>query len=269
VGYQHIEVEHDGHLATVWLNRPKKLNAMSADMWRDIPEVMTDLDRDDSVRVVMVAGRGPAFTVGIDVNMLADLRPDGASEAEKSKKTYELIRQLQNTNSCFANSPKPVIAAIHGYCLGEGMNLISACDIRVATEDAQISVRETRMGLVADVGVLQRLPSIVGSGHVAELAFTGKDITGARASEIGLVNRVYPDLDEMLAGARELAYEIARNSPVVVSGIKRVLAANRGRTMEQALDYVAQWNAAYLFSNDLYEALGAFMEKRDPDFEGT
>ncbi len=269
MGYQHLEIEQDGHVATLWLNRPEKLNAMSADMWDDIPAVMAELDGEDSVRVVIVAGRGPAFTVGIDINMLAGLQPEGASHAERSKETYELIKRLQETNSSFANSPKPVIAAIHGYCLGEGINLITACDIRLAAEDALISIRETRMGLVADVGVLQRLPAIVDAGQVAELAFTSKDITAARAAEIGLVNHVYPDHESLMAGTRDLALEIAENSPLVVSGIKKVLAANRGRTVDQALDFVAQWNSAYLFSNDLHEAVAAFIEKRQPDFKGN
>lgn len=269
MGYQHIEVERDGHIATLWLDRPEKLNAMSEDMWEDIPNAMADLDADESVRVIVVAGRGKAFCVGIDVMFLAGLMPDAPSEAVKSQKLYEIIRRLQHTNSVFANSPKPVIAAVHGYCLGEGVNLISACDIRLASSDASFAIRETKLSVVADVGGLQRLPAIIGSGHLAELAFTGEDIDSARAKEIGLVNEVYVDQDDLLAGARELAAKIAANSPLVVSGIKKVLAANRGRTVEEGLDFVARWNSANLLSNDLYEAIGAYMEKRDPNFTGT
>ncbi len=269
MGYEHIEVEREDHVATLWLNRPDKLNAMSSDMWEDIPKAMASLDVDDSIRVVIVAGRGSAFSVGIDISMLAGLQPEGDSPAEKSKQTYEIIKGLQETNNSFANSPKPVIAAIHGYCIGQGINLVTACDIRLAAADALISLRETRMGLVADVGVLQRLPSIVGAGHTAELAFTGKDITAQYAKDIGLVNGVFPNQDALMTGARELAAEIAANSPLVISGVKQVLAANRGRTIDQALDYVARWNSAYLYSNDLYEAIAAFTEKREPDFKGN
>jgi len=256
-------------VATLWLNRPEKLNAMSADMWEDIPKAVAELNDDTAVRVIVVTGRGKAFSVGIDITMLAGLQPDDGSPAEQSRKLYETIRRLQETNSCFAASPKPVIAAIHGYCLGEGINLATACDMRLASADAVMSVRETRMGLVADVGVLQRLPGIVGDGHAAELSFTGKDIDAARAKEIGLVNDVFPDVDSLRDGTRRLAMEIASNSPLVVSGIKTVLAANRGRTVDQALDYVARWNSAYLISNDLTEAVTAFFEKRDPEFTGT
>jgi enoyl-CoA hydratase len=124
------------------------------------------------------------------------------------------------------------------------------------------------MGLVADVGTLQRLPGIIGSGHVAELAFTGADIDATRASEIGLVNRVEPDPDTLIESATVLALRIADNSPLVLGGVKRVLQANRGRTVEEALDYVAHWNSAYLLSNDLFEATSAFAEKRKPEFSG-
>jgi enoyl-CoA hydratase len=124
------------------------------------------------------------------------------------------------------------------------------------------------MGLVADVGTLQRLPDIVGSGHTAELAFTGMDIDATRAKEIGLVSRVEADRETLLAAAHELAGQISENSPLVLEGVKRVMQANRGRSVDEALDYVAQWNSAYLLSNDLFEATSAFMEKRKPEFKG-
>jgi enoyl-CoA hydratase/carnithine racemase len=269
MGYQHLEIEEDGHIATLWLNRPEKRNAMSKDMWVDIPKAMADLDADKSVRVVVLAGRGPAFSVGIDISMLAGLQPEGDSQAASSLKLYDTIRRLQETNSVFARSSKPVIAAVHGYCLGEGINLVAACDIRLASSDAVFSIRETRLGIVADVGALQRLPGIIGSGHLAELAFTGKDIDATRARGIGLVNDVYPDHASLMKAAYELAGEIAANSPLTVSGVKKVLAANDGRTVDEALDYVAQWNSSFLMSNDLMEAISAFIEKREPDFKGN
>ena len=269
MGYQHIEIDQDGHVATLWLNRPDKLNAMSPDIWADIPAAMESLDSDDSVRVVIVAGRGDSFTVGIDLNMLASLKPSGPSSADENMQVYEKVKELQKTATAFADSDKPVIAAVHGYCLGGGMDLITACDIRLASRNAIFSVRETRMGLVADTGSLQRLPAIVGPGHTAELAFTGEDIDAARAKEIGLVNDVFDDPVTLLDAANTLAGEIARMSPLVTRGVKKVLAANNGRTVDEALDFVAQWNASFLFSNDLMEAMNAFLEKRDPDFTGS
>jgi enoyl-CoA hydratase len=269
MGYQHVEIETEGHVATLWLNRPEKRNALSEDMWVDIPKAMTELEADDSIRVIVVAGRGTTFCVGIDINMLAGLQPTGESQADANLKLYDTIRRLQKTNSVFARSSKPVIAAVHGHCLGQGINLISACDIRLASSDASFSIRETRLGIVADVGALQRLPGIIGAGHLAELAFTGKDIGSARAKDIGLVNDVYLDRDALMKATYELAAEIAVNSPLTVSGVKKILAANDGRTVDEALDYVAQWNSSFLMSNDLMEAINAFMEKRQPDFQGN
>jgi enoyl-CoA hydratase len=269
MGYEHLEIERDGHVATLWLNRPEKLNAMSADIWEDIPAAMAEIESDDSARVVVLAGRGKAFSVGIDVALLATLQPGDGSPAESNQKLFRTIKRLQRTATRLADSRKPVIAAVHGYCLGGGMALATACDIRLAASDAVFSVRETRMGLVADTGILQRLPAIIGSGHSAELSYTGKDIDAERARSIGLVNEVYPDAEAALEAARALAGEIADNSPLVVSGIKQVLAANQGRTIEEGLDFVARWNSAYLISNDLNEAIAAFFEKRKPDFTGT
>jgi enoyl-CoA hydratase len=268
-GYEHLEIELSGQTATIWLNRPEKLNAMSEDIWSDLPIAMAALDADDTVRVVILAGRGRSFTVGIDIEMLAGLQPTEPSPAQVEDTLYAQIRRLQLTSSCLAQSPKPVIAAIHGHCLGGGMGLITACDIRYGSADSVFSIRETRLAVVADVGTLQRLPAIVGAGHTAELAFTGADIDAGRALEIGLLNRVFPDPASTHEAARELASQIAVNSPLVVQGIKNVLAAKDNRSVEEALDYVARWNAAHLLSEDLMEALVAFVEKRPPDFKGS
>jgi enoyl-CoA hydratase len=269
MAYQHLDVEKDGHVATLWLNRPEKLNALSEDMWRDIPAAVSELDGDDEVRVIVLAGHGMAFTVGIDVNMLAGIQPSGPSPATGNLHIYSEIKRLQQTVSCFADTSKPVIAAIHGYCLGAGANLVSACDIRLASADAVISIRETKMGLVADIGALQRLPAIVGNGVTAEMAMTGADYPASWALDKGLVSRVFDSREALMTGAYELAGEIAANSPLVTQGIKKILQANAGRTIDQALDYMAQWNSSFLISNDLMEAINAYMEKRDPDFTGT
>ena len=269
MGYQHLEITQDGHVATLWLNRPEKKNAMSEDMWADIPAAVSDLDTDDNVRVIVLAGRGSAFTVGIDVNMLAGIQPSGASSADTNKHLYEKVLELQQTASCLADTDKPVIAAIQGYCLGAGMDLATACDIRLASTDAVFSVRETKMGLVADIGSLQRLPAIVGAGVTNEMAFTGADYDAAWAKDKGLVNEVYDDHGGLFAASTELANLIAANSPLVTQGVKQVLRAGETRSVAEGLDYVAQWNSSFLMSNDLFEAINAFMEKRDPDFTGT
>ncbi|MFQ5967763.1 MAG: crotonase/enoyl-CoA hydratase family protein [Acidimicrobiia bacterium] len=270
-----LTLETDGPVATLWLDRPEKRNAFNLPFWEDIPTAMGELSDDDDIRVVIIAARGSAFTVGIDLIelgpelMAGSLDESGStSDAARARATYDLVKQFQRTLTSIAECPKPVIAAIQGWCLGAGIDLISGCDIRLASEDAVFSVRETKMAMVADVGTLQRLPSIVAPGHLAELIYTGRDIDAARALEIGLVNATYPDHEALLKAARELADEIAENSPLAVQGTKAVLRAGSDRSVEEALDYVALWNAAFLRSGDLDEAVQAFLEKRRPEFRG-
>jgi enoyl-CoA hydratase len=277
-----LRIEHDdgAAVATLWLDRPEARNAMGMDLWRDLPRAMDALARDTGVRAVVVAAEGPHFSVGLDLKamggMLSGGGGDGAVDERSSRPSMAArargaranVLELQGSVTAVARCPKPVIAAVHGYCIGGGVDLIAACDIRLASADAVFSVREAKIAIVADLGSLQRLPAIIGAGHLAELAFTGKDISAARAREIGLDNDVAPDPEGVLKAARELANEIAANSPIAVQGTKAVLAANDGRTVAEGLDYVATWNAGMLASDDLIEAVSAFMEKRPPKFTG-
>ena len=266
-----LTVEIDDHVATVWLDRPDKLNAMGQAFWDDFPVLIRRLDEDDGVRVIVVQGRGRAFTVGIDLALFADLGARAASDrsaAAKNLELYRTIAAMQDTMTSLASIATPVVAAVHGYCLGGGIDLITAVDIRLASSDAVFSVRETKLGMVADVGTTQRLPGVIAPGHAAELLYTGKDIDASRALEIGLVNDVYPDADSLHKSARELALEIAANSPMAVRGIKRVLQGQEGRTVAEALDYMALWNAAFLHSDDLVEGITAQVEGRAPEFRG-
>lgn len=274
-----LTIERDEDVATLWLDRPEARNAMGMDLWRDLPRAMEVLRDDNSVRVVVIAAKGPHFSVGLDLKAMGNLLSGGgegggsgdarpASMAARARSGRLEVKRLQDSITAVAQCPKPVVAAVHGYCIGGGVDLIAACDIRLASADAIFSVREAKVAIVADLGSLQRLPAIISSGHLAELAFTGKDITAERAKEIGLVNDVAEDAEGVLKAARALAAEIAANSPIAVQGTKAVLAANEGRTVAEGLDYVATWNAGMLASDDLVEAMTAFMEKRTPKFTG-
>jgi len=280
-----LTIERDGHVATLWLDRAEARNAMGPAFWNDLPLAMAELSADSSVRAVVVAARGPHFSVGLDLKAMASMlmAPAGGaagdgpagngatapSMASRAAAARAGVLRMQRSVTSVAECPKPVVAAVHGYCIGGGVDLVSACDIRVASADAVFSVRETRVAIVADLGSLQRLPRIIGKGHMAELALTGKDITAARAKEIGLVNDVLADADATLAAARDMAREIAANSPLAVQGTKAVLAACEDRSVPDGLDYVATWNAGFLGSDDLTEAMTAFLEKRPPQFRGT
>jgi enoyl-CoA hydratase len=273
-----ISVRIEDHVATIWLDREEKLNAFAPDFWDDLPVIMEGLGEDPNVRVVVIAARGKAFTAGIDLKAFGPALTAGGgldessdqplSEVGKRKDLYRSIKKLQRTFTSIADCPKPVIAAIHGYCIGAGVDLITACDIRFASQDAVFSVRETQIAMVADVGTMQRLPKIVDPGRVAELVFTGKDFGASEAFEMGLISRIATDARDVQEQAHDVARAIAANSPLAVQGSKAVLKAGKGRSVEEALDYVALWNSSFIASNDFTEAITAFMEKRPPKFTG-
>jgi enoyl-CoA hydratase len=271
-----LAIEVDGPVATLWLDRPDKRNALGPAFWSDLPRAMVAIGSDPEVRAIVVAARGPHFSVGLDLVAMSGLTGStnsrggtAPSMAARARSARAEIRRLQASVASVAESPLPVIAAIHGYCIGGGVDLAAACDIRLASADSLFSVRETKVAIVADLGSLQRLPHIIGQGHLAELAYTGKDITAARAESIGLVNGVSPDSDAVLGDAQAMAAEIAANSPLAVQGTKAVLRAGEGRSVEEGLEFVATWNAGFLASDDLTEAMTAFMEKRPAVFTGN
>jgi enoyl-CoA hydratase len=270
-----LAIEVNDHVATLWLDRPEKRNAMGPSFWSDLPLAMAAIGSDPEMRAIVVAARGPHFSVGLDLIAMSGLTgPAGASNgtplsmAARARSARVEILRLQAAVTSVAECPLPVVAAIHGYCIGGGVDLAAACDIRLASADAVFSVREAKVAIVADLGSLQRLPQIIGRGHVAELAYTGKDITAARAESIGLVNQVSADPVGVLRDARAMAAEIAGNSPLAVQGTKAVLAAGEGRSVAEGLEFVAAWNAGFLASDDLTEAMTAFVEKRPAVFTG-
>jgi enoyl-CoA hydratase len=271
-----LTIERDGSIATLWLDREEARNAMGPDFWRDLPLAMEELGDDPGIRCIVLAARGPHFSVGLDLKAMGGSLLNGgdsegslSSASSRNATTYDTIRRMQDSVSAVERCPKPVIAAIHGYCIGGGVDLIAACDIRLASLDAAFSVREAKVAIVADIGSLQRLPSIIGMGHVKELAYSAKDITAVRAAEIGLVNDAEGGAAEVVSRAQDLAREIAANSPLAVQGTKRVLAATDGKTVEEGLEFVASWNALYMNSNDLREAMTAFFKKEEPKYTGT
>lgn len=274
-----FSIERDGGVATLWLDDPDQRNAMGFAFWADLPRAMAVLTDDDAVRAIVIAGRGRHFSVGLNLaemgvallqggdsaNGAGDHRP---SPAARAKALHRQILTMQASINTVADCPKPVIAAIHGGCIGGAVDLVCACDIRVCSANAFFSIRETRLAIVADMGTLQRLPAIVGMGHVAELAFTGKDIDAQWAARIGLVNHVLEDPESAYAGAKAMAGDIAANSPLAVQGTKRAIQAAQARAIADGLEQIALWNASYLVSDDLTEAITAFMEKRPPSFTG-
>lgn len=264
-------VETADRVAQVTLTGPGKGNAMGPDFWRELPEIFRGLDADPEVRAVVLTGSGQNFSYGLDLPAMSGtfgpLLADRALAAPRTDFLYE-IHRLQDSVTAVAECRKPVIAAVSGWCVGGGLDLIAAVDIRYASAEATFSLREAKVAIVADVGSLHRLPAIIGEGHLRELAFTGKDIDAARAEEIGLVNDVFPDQRTVLEAAHATAREIAANPPLVVQGVKEVVNRRNAATVAEGLRYVAAWNAAFLPSEDLTEAMQAVFQKRTPEFKG-
>ncbi len=265
------ELTRDGHVATLWLANPDRQNALGLELFSELPERMAALDADPEVRVVVLAARGKSFSVGLDLKggmgeRFAEFLQGGLAGVRHE--LYLEIKRLQRACDVLAESPKPVLAAVHGWCIGGGLDLIAACDLRYASADARLSLRETRMAMVADLGSLQRLPFILNQGALRELAFTGRDFDAAEGARLGLFNGVFTDRQSMMDAVYEKARAIARNPPLAVQGCKHVLNRLLEDRIRAALDYVALYNASHLASEDLMEAMAAFAEKREPQFRG-
>ncbi|MBO0681146.1 crotonase/enoyl-CoA hydratase family protein [Mycolicibacterium sp. S2-37] len=269
--YESVTVEIADRVARVTLIGPGKGNAMGPAFWAELPEVFRTLDADPEVRAIVLTGSGRNFSYGLDLAAMGDTLGPMMAEGALARPRAEFhtrLRQMQDSISAVADCRTPVIASVHGWCIGGGVDLISAVDIRYASTDAKFSVREVKLAIVADVGSLARLPLILSDGHLRELALTGRDIDAARAEKIGLVNEVFDDAEASLAAAHATAAEIAANPPLVVQGIKDVLDEQRTAQVSASLRYVAAWNSAFLPSKDLTEGISAMFAKRPPEFTG-
>jgi enoyl-CoA hydratase len=250
-----LRVERDGAVAHIVLLGPGKGNAMGPATWTELPAAFDELEADAAVRAVVMSGHGEHFSYGLDVAAMLDafdLARDRGAYARRE--LLALIERMQHAFTRVQTSRLPVIAAIRGWCIGSGLELACACDLRYAQNGARFSLREVRLAIVADLGGLARLPGIVGEGNARELALTGADIDAARAARMGLVNDVVP---EVIAQAAEVARAIAAHSPLTVAGVKTVMNAQQGKSVADGLQFVAAWNAAFLQSEDFERAVQA------------
>ncbi len=236
------------HIADVMLRAQGKASRMGPAFWAEMPALFAALDSDEDVRVIVLRGEGEGFSHGLDLKTMGGELAGAIGGARERTKLYATIQRLQQAITCVAACTKPVIAAIHGWCIGGGVDLATACDIRICSADAMFSVREVRLAMVADVGTLARLPAIIGDG---------------------LVSDVHATLAELWRAARTLASQIAANPPLTVQGIKQVLNVRSERSAADSLRTVAMWNAAFLPSHDLGEAMAAFVQHRQPTFNGS
>lgn len=266
MGSERISIVRDGGVAHVELAREGKFNAMDHDMFEAIGEAFRTLGTDPSVRAILLSGRGRHFTAGLDLQYASSQFPPSDDPGRAAEARLRHIKWLQDAFTAAEEARPPVIAVIHGGCIGAGVDLASACDLRVASEDAFFQVAEVDVAITADLGTLQRLGHLIPQGVLRELAYTGRRMGAEEAGRYGLVNRIEADRDLAIAAGMALAQTIAAKSPLAVAGAKKSLNHSRGRPVETGLRDVALWNAATLVSTDLTEAIRARLAKAEPKF---
>jgi len=265
-----VTVDGDG-VASVRLNRPDKQNAMNTPMWAELIDCFASASRDPDVRVAVLSGAGGNFSAGMDLSVFKELQTLAAEEpcdGRNRERMYRAIQFFQDGVSAPERCTKPVIGAIEGNVIGGGVDLVTACDLRYATASAKVSVKEIDLGIVADVGTMQRLPHLVGDQRARELTYTGRTISGEQAAAYGLALESFATAEAMMEHALGVARAIAAKSPLTVRGIKQTALYTRDHPTADALRDVAMLNAGQLFSEDLGEAMTAMAERRRPHFRG-
>lgn len=267
MGYRCFEIKVDDRVAQLVLNRPDELNTLLPEFWREFPAAVARLSDDGGVRALVISSTGRHFTAGLDLASFASsgLFP-GGDPARGNAGRKRLILRMQDAFTAIERARMPVLAAVQGGCIGGGIDLITACDIRYATADAFFVVQETNIGITADLGTLQRLPKIIPAGVARELVYTGRRMPASRAQAVGLVNEVFADQEAMLAGVGEIAAAIAEQSPLAVWGAKESMLYARDHPVVEALDQVATWQTGAFQSDEVAEAMRARTERRPPSY---
>lgn len=263
MSYECFKVDITDNIAHVMLNRPEKRNAMNMAFWRELPEIIHDIDDNAKARVIVISSTGPHFSAGLDLSMFqgAGAQKRG-SKGQRAVATYNHILHMQKTFNCLEECRLPVIAAVQGGAIGGGVDLSTACDIRYATEDAFFTIQEINIALTADAGTFPRLVKLIPEGIVRELAYTGRAMPAQEAQQVGLVNRVYPDQASMLDEVMLIAAEITRKAPVAIYGSKRMINYARDHSTADALDYISIWNTSMMNNEEILEAISAKAEQR-------
>ena len=265
-----FDVEINNSIAHIRLNRPEKRNSMNEDFWNLFPKEVEELDDSGEIRALVISSTGPHFSSGIDLNMFKDDVVEEQSENELGRSRGYFIQQLkylQNVANCLEAARFPVVAAIQGGCIGGGIDLITAADIRLCTKDAFFIIEEINVGLAADIGTLQRLPKIIPAGIAREWAMMGEKVSADRAKEVGLVSSLHDNQEVMLESAFEIAEKLVSKTPLAMWVTKEVLNYSRDHSVKEGLDNVNLWNAATLHKEDVMTTMMSRMQKKKPEYK--
>jgi enoyl-CoA hydratase len=271
VTYTCFNVETKDHVAHIRMIRPERANSMIPEFWDELPKIVGQLSEGNDARAIVLSAEGRHFCSGMDLSVFAGNNDvsvqDNAAHISRQRANFRTTAlHLQRTFSCLEESRLPVLSAIQGACIGGGIDMVSATDLRYATEDAFFCIQEINIGMTADVGTLQRMPKLVPEGVVRELAYTGRNMSASEAKERGFVNDIYEDQDAMDDAVLEIAQEIASKSPMAIWGTKQTLNYGRDHSVADGLEYIATWNAAMFDPDDMAEAFMAQTENRDAQF---
>jgi len=269
MSYQTFDLSLEGHIAHLQLSRPEKYNSLNQAFWREFPEAISALDGAAKARVLVISGKGKHFSAGMDLEVFSKPDPDmfNGEAGRRAEAMRRLVMQLQTCLSVLEEVRMPVMTAIQGGCIGGALDMVCASDMRYCTEDAYFVIKETELGMTADLGTLQRLPQLISSGLARELAFSARKLPAREACSAGLVNQVFADQHEMLSGVMEIAQRIAIQSPLAVTGSKQMINYSRDHSMADSLNYMATWQAGMLQPTDMMQTFAAKMAGKPPEFE--
>lgn len=269
MSYKSLEVSIENHIAHVKLNRPEALNSMNVDFWKELPVAIREIDASSEARVIVLSSTGKHFSAGMDLAVFTTSNsiPMQGDPSRMAENLRRAVLELQDAFNCLEDIRIPVLAAVHGGCIGGAVDMISACDSRYCTEDTFFTIKETQLGMTADLGTLQRLPHLIPQGLVRELAYTGRNMDAKEAKEAGLVNKVFATHEDMLAAVMDVAKMIAAQSPVAVAGCKEMINYSRDHSVADSLKYMATWQSGMFRPQDMMKCFAAKAQKKAPEFD--
>jgi enoyl-CoA hydratase len=263
-----LSVSIENHIAHIQLSRPESLNSMVPEFWRELPAVVRKIDAESQARVIVISSQGKHFSAGMDLSVFTNMAKDFQGEpARRAERSRRWILELQDSFNALEEVRMPILVAVQGGAIGGAVDMICAADSRYCTQDAFFTIKETELGMTADVGTLQRLPHIMPQGLVRELAYTGRNMLSSEAKECGFINQVFADQHTMLKGVMKIAAMIAMHSPLAVAGCKEMINYTRDHNVSDSLIYMATWQSGMLQMPDVNEAMAAGQEKRLPVYD--